>query len=154
MNEKECKTEECVKELKKENQALRKEIEIVQGKVEKYEDDYQSQPIEFISESSSDSFSLIISEVAFIKSADNYVEIVYREDEQFKSKLIRNTMKNIELQLKSNSSFVRCHRTCIVNANYIEKLSKDLNNHWLSIKGYEEHIPVSRQYLLKIREAI
>lgn len=145
---------DLIKELKKDNQSLRKEIEIAQGKVEKYEDDYQSQPIEFISESSSDSFSLIISEVAFIKSADNYVEIVYREDEEFKSKLIRNTLKNIELQLKSNSSFVRCHRTCIVNANYIERLSKDLNNHWLSIKGYEERIPVSRQYILKIKEAI
>jgi hypothetical protein len=145
---------DLIKDLKKQNQVLRKEIEVVQGKVEKYEDDFHSQPIEFISETSSDSFSLIVSEVAFIKSADNYVEIVYREGDHFKSKLIRNTLKNLELQLKSNSSFVRCHRTCIVNVQHIDKLSKDLNNHWLNIKGYEERIPVSRQYLMKIRESL
>jgi len=145
---------DLIKELKKENKSLRKEIELAKGKVEQYEEDYLNKPIEFISESSSEGFSLLIADVSFIKSADNYVEIVFKEGDTTKSKLIRNTLKNIELLLKPHANFIRCHRTCIVNIHYIEKLHKDSNNHWLSIKGYDESLPVSRQYLLKLKETI
>ncbi|MBE9483689.1 MAG: LytTR family transcriptional regulator DNA-binding domain-containing protein, partial [Bacteroidetes bacterium] len=41
-----------------------------------------------------------------------------------------------------------------VNSHYIDKLNKDFSSHWLSIKGYDERIPVSRQYLLKLKEII
>lgn len=145
---------DLIKDLKKRNEVLRKDLEIFEGKFEKYEEDYLSKPIEFTSDSSSENINLLITDVAFIKSADNYVEIVFNEGDQLKSKLIRNTLKNIEHQLKPYSNFVRCHRICIVNSHYIEKLNKDFNNHWLSIKGYDERIPVSRQYLLKLKEII
>jgi len=145
---------DLIKELKQENKALRKEKEIIEDKVEKYEEDYLNKPIEFVSDSGSDHLSLLISDVAFIKSADNYVEVVFKEENEFKSKLIRNTLKSIELQLKPYENFIRCHRICIVNSHHVDKLNKDTNSHWLSIKGYDEHIPVSRQYLLKLREIL
>jgi hypothetical protein len=143
---------DLIKDLKKQNEALRKEIEIIEGKVEKYEEDYLVKPIEFIFDSSSENLTLLVADVAFIKSADNYVEIVFKEGDVLKSKLIRNTLKNIELQLKPYTNFIRCHRICIVNAHYVNKLNRDMSNHWLSIKGYDERIPVSRQYLLKLKE--
>lgn len=145
---------DLIKELKVQNKFLRNEIELANGKVEKYEEDYLNKPIEFISDSSSEGFSLLIADVAFIRSADNYVEIVFSEGDIIKSKLIRNTLKNIELQLSPHANFIRCHRTCIVNIHHIDKLNKDINNHWLTIKGYDERIPVSRQYLLKLKETI
>jgi DNA-binding LytR/AlgR family response regulator len=94
-----------------------------------------------------------LGEIALIKSADNYVEIVFLETNNFKKKLLRNTLKHIEQQLKPHSNFIRCHRICIVNTKYIEKLTKNYNNHWIIIKGYDEQIPVSRQYLLKLKES-
>ncbi len=145
---------DLIKDLKKQNKSLRKEIELAQGKVEQYEEDYLSKAIEFISDSSTETFSLLMTDVAFVKSADNYVEIVYSEGDTMKSKLIRNTLKNIELQLKAHPNFIRCHRTCIVNIHHVEKLNKDINTYWLTIKSYSEHIPVSRQYLLKLKESI
>ncbi len=145
---------DLIKDLKKQNAVLRKELKIFEGKVEKYEEDYLSKPIEFTSDTSSENLNLLIADVAFIKSADNYVEIVFKEGDILKSKLIRNTLKNIEHQLKPYSNFIRCHRICIVNSHYIEKLNKDFSSHWLSIKGYDERIPVSRQYLLKLKEII
>jgi DNA-binding LytR/AlgR family response regulator len=145
---------DLIKDLKKQREELRDELEVFKGKVNQYEADSFDQPIEFISESNTDNFKLLTSDVALIKSADNYVEIVYNEGDGLKSKLIRNTLKNIELQLKVNENFVRCHRTCIVNVSYVEKLAKDMGNHWLSIKGHNKRIPVSRQYLLKIKEAL
>ncbi len=145
---------DLIKDLKKQNKALHDEVEIAEGKVEKYEDDVMIKPIEFISESGSDSLKLLIADVAFIKSADNYVEVVFKENELFQSKLIRNTLKNIEIQLRPYSNFVRCHRICIVNTHFIERLQREENNYWLHIKSYDERLPVSRQYLLKLKEII
>ena len=143
---------DAYKELKLQNESLIKEKEAAEKQVERYEENDLNKSIEFISGYSAENLNLLISDIVFIKSADNYVEIAYKEDGQIKKKLIRNTLKNIEQQLKPYSSFLRCHRICIVNTHHIEKLNKDTNNHWLTIKGYDEQIPVSRQYLLKFKE--
>lgn len=145
---------DVLKVLRQKSESLNKEKEIIQRQVEKYEEDYLNKAIEFISDSSDGNLNLLIADIAFIKSADNYVEIVYNEGDIYKNKLIRNTLKNIEQQMKPYSSFIRCHRICIVNTHYIEKLDRNFNNYWLTIKGYSERIPVSRQYLLKLRESI
>ena len=142
------------RELRKQNESLIKEKKEVQKQVEKYEEDYLNKSIDFFSENFTEKLSLLIADVAFIKSADNYVEIVFKEGDILRKKLIRNTLKNIEHQIKPYSNFIRCHRVCIVNLHYIEKLETDYNNYLLAIRGYNEQIPVSRQYLLKLKEAL
>ncbi len=142
------------KELRQQKISLSEEIKMLQNKLETYEEDNLGKTIEFISDSGTENLVLQVTDVAFIKSADNYVEIVYMEDNTFKRKLIRNTLKNIELQVRQYSNFIRCHRTYLVNTYYIEKLNRKLNNYLLSIKGHDEKIPVSRQYLLKVKETI
>lgn len=142
------------KELTRQNASLINERKLIQNQIEKYEEENLNKSIEFISESGTENLVLPVAEVVFIQSADNYVEIAYREDNRVRKKLIRNTLKNAELQIKKYSNFIRCHRTCIVNRHYIEKLNRDYSSHWLTIKGYEEKIPVSRQYLLKLKEAL
>jgi DNA-binding LytR/AlgR family response regulator len=145
---------DTIKELRFQNNSLVIEKKIIQKQVEKYEEDYLNKSVEFISENLNENFSLLIAEVIFIRSADNYVEIVYKESEGFKKKLIRNTLKNIEQQTRQYSNFLRCHRICIVNVHYIDKLIRYNENHWLMIKGYHEQLPVSRQYLLKLKESL
>jgi DNA-binding LytR/AlgR family response regulator len=146
------KVYDVVKELQQQNDSLILEKKLIQLQVEKYEEDYLNISVGFSSENSNEKLDLLIADVAFIKSADNYVEIVYKEGENFMKKLLRNTLKNIEQQIKPYSNFIRCHRICIVNKHYIEKLTRNYSSHWLIIKGYDEHIPVSRQYLLKLKE--
>ena len=110
--------------------------------------------IEIESENKTEHVKMLADDVAFIKSADNYVEIVFREDGEMKKRLIRNTLKNIEEQIKSCTNFLRCHRICIVNTSHIEKLQRFRSNYVISIKGISEKIPVSRQYLLKLKESV
>jgi len=76
------------------------------------------------------------------------------EGDNYRKKLIRNTLRNIELQIRQYSNFIRCHRICIVNLHYIDKLIRRDSNHWLIIRGFDEQVPVSRQYLLKLKESI
>jgi DNA-binding LytR/AlgR family response regulator len=144
---------DLIKKLKLQNESLILEKKIIQKQIEKYEDDTLHKTIEFYSENNTENLTLQLGEIALIRSADNYVEIVFLETNNFKKKLLRNTLKHIEQQLKPYSNFIRCHRICIVNTKYIERLTKNYNNHWIIIKGYEEQIPVSRQYLLKLKES-
>jgi len=145
---------DVIAELRHQNELLIIEKKIIQKQVDKFEEENQNRSIEFVSETNTDNLSLMVAEVALIKSADNYVEIVYKDGDKLKKRLMRSTLKNIELQLKQYSSFIRCHRICIVNIHYIEKLDRNFNKHWLTIKQYHEQIPVSRQYLIKLKEAL
>jgi len=140
--------------LMRQNESLISEKKAVQKQIEKYEEDNLNKSVEFISETGSENLSLLIAEVVFIQSADNYVEIAYIDAGSLRKSLIRNTLKNVELQIKPYSNFIRCHRTCIVNMHYIEKLNQSYGSHWLTLKGCQEKIPVSRQYLLKLKEAL
>jgi hypothetical protein len=140
--------------LIQQNISLISEKKLIQKRIEKYEEDNLNKSVEFISETSGENLTLLISEVVFIQSADNYVEVTFMEGQKLKKALIRNTLKNIELQIKQYSNFIRCHRTFVVNLHYVVKLNHDYNSHWVTIKGYDEKVPVSRQYLLKLKEAL
>ena len=108
----------------------------------------------FTSENKSEIIKLPIDDLVLIKSADNYVEILYNDNEKIQQKLIRNTLKNIETQLKEYSDIIRCHRTYIVNKKYVRDFTRGYTGYRLKLSGYNEEIPVSRQYLLTVKDAI
>jgi hypothetical protein len=130
------------------------ENRLLQDNLKQFSDNYATQTIELNSDNESDNFRILVSEVIFIKSADNYVEVGYLEGGVFKKKMIRNTLKNIEIQLKEFNNFVRTHRSSIVNMQYIAKLHKDFNTYWLTLDEIKETIPVSRQYLMAVKELL
>lgn len=140
--------------LIRQNTSLIAEKKAIQKQIEKYEEDNLNKSVEFVSEAGSENLTLFVAEVMLVRSADNYIEIVYQEGEGVRKKLIRNTLKNVEILLKPYSNFIRSHRTCIVNLHQVEKLHHDFSSYWLSMKGFSERIPVSRQYLVKLREAL
>ncbi|HLO59991.1 MAG TPA: LytTR family DNA-binding domain-containing protein [Bacteroidales bacterium] len=140
--------------LKMHNDALIRERKNIQKQVEKYEEEYLNKSITFSTDNGTDSLKLQIAEVAYIRSADNYVEIVFREGDVFRKKLVRTTLKGIEKQIKDYTNFIRCHRICIINSHFVEKLVKSYSSYWISIKGIDEKLPVSRQYLLKVKEVV
>ena len=79
-------------------------------------------------------------EILYFTSRNQYVEIVTSKD----TILVKETLKNIINFLPLY--FVQCHRTTIVNLDYIEKIIKQdvlLSNGTL--------LPVSRQYLQALR---
>jgi DNA-binding LytR/AlgR family response regulator len=141
-------------DLRQQINQLTIEKDKIQGVIQKQDQDYLNTSIVFTSENATDNITLHVSDVTLIKSADNYVEIAFMENKLVKKKLIRNTLKNVEQLIKPYPNFVRCHRICIVNTLYVEKLNKKFNNYWISIKGTEDQIPVSRQYLLKLKESL
>ncbi len=65
-----------------------------------------------------------------------------------------NTLKNIETQLVNHKNFIRSHRTSIVNVLYVEGLAKTNNGYSLKMSCFDEEMPVSRQFLMQVKEAV
>ena len=143
-----------MRKLRLKNESLVAEKEKIQQQFSKNEEDYQDLSIDFVSGVNGGKLSFVLGEILFIKSANNYVEIHYLEEDQIKKKLARNTLSNIELQIESYPGLIRCHRTCIVNTHYIERFNGNCNNHSLTIRGYHKQIPVSQRYYLKVKETL
>lgn len=108
--------------------------------------------ISFISDNKADVLRLSVMDVLLIKSAENYIEVLWCENEVVKRQLIRNTLKNIELLLESYTNFVRCHRTSIINMSQVAGSNVRQGQLILKLNHLKEEIPVSRQYLIKVRE--
>lgn len=141
-----------MRKLRMENKSLLSEKEETKKQAIKNKEDHQNLSIDFYTGVNGGKLNFLLSDILFMKSANNYVEIYYLEKDQVNKKLIRNTLRNVELQIKPYPTLIRCHRTYIVNTHYIEKQTGNCNNHTISIRGYQEQIPVSRQYYLKINE--
>ena len=138
-------------------QRLRKqqlEARLLQSKLKWYSEGLSKAYVEIVSEKESDNFRIQASDIVYVKSADNYVELGYIDDDIVKKRMVRNTLKNVEQQLLEFSNFIRTHRTSLVNVQYIDKLDRDKNIYFLSLDKTNEIIPVSRQYLLSIKELI
>ena len=143
------------------NRALERIIVILQeqnkyyfSKISEYDKIGEDEEIDIISNNKSDKLTLKYKNIVSIKSADNYTEIYYLENGSVEKKLIRSTLKNIESQLADQRSFIRCHRTRIVNILHIDKPVRSYGGYSLRMNHLEETVPVSRQYLMQVKEAI
>lgn len=79
-------------------------------------------------------------EILCFKADGSYTEIITVNTSILASK----PLKHFEERL--TSSFVRVHRSFIVNKDKVSKLDKKDSNWWIHIVGSEEMIPISRKY--------
>lgn len=110
--------------------------------------------IEFESENQSERFFLFPEQIILIKSAGNYIEIIYKQNEKVSRRLIRNTLANAEQLLAKFPFLIRCHRSSVVNTNNIQNISKTSEGLKLDLIDYSRPVNVSRQYVLKVKEAL
>jgi DNA-binding LytR/AlgR family response regulator len=114
----------------------------------------RKEKIELVSENRSEKLLFESGNLILVKSAENYAEILYLDGDRVARKLLRTTFKAVEDQLKPLSQMVRCHRTYIINLDHVIKLRREYGRPYLKMNGLEEEIPVSRQYLLVIKNAL
>jgi DNA-binding LytR/AlgR family response regulator len=110
--------------------------------------------IEFESENQSERFFLFPEQIILIKSAGNYIEIIYKQKEKVSRRMVRNTLANAEQLLSKYPFLVRCHRSSVVNINCIRKVDKTSEGLKLDLFDYSRPVSVSRQYVLKVKEAL
>jgi len=110
--------------------------------------------IEIPSKNKTENLTINLHHLLAIKAVENYVEILYL-DENLKTVLLRNTMKNIELTLKRYAFIQKCHRSYLVNTEMIESFYGNAQGLKLSFKTSEDiSIPVSRSYVEAIKNTL
>lgn len=79
-------------------------------------------------------------------SYQNYVELYFLEDGKLKNVLLRLTFSSFYDQVSTCKMIIRCHRTRIVNLDYISSLVTNNGRKMVKLKYIDETIPVSRDY--------
>lgn len=103
-----------------------------------------SAPIALVSEQGKPVLQLLPTELLFVRSDGNYVEVFYQnETNSVQRTLIRNRLKNILDQLPEAASF-NCHKRYIINPSQIIRVEGNARNIEVFLRGYAEPIPISR----------
>ena len=103
--------------------------------------------INFFDEKEELQLSLRVDHIYYIESAENYVNIYYKNKENTERFTLRSTLKKQQEKLEKYG-FVRCHRSYLVNFANILLLRKDKDGPYLDF-GVPNlpQIPVSKTYL-------
>ncbi len=94
-----------------------------------------------------ESLSFYASELLFVNSDGNYVFFYLFRDKKIKKIPIRNSISNIEDQLKQIPYYFRCHRAFIINLNMVQSKKGNALGYHLRMANCEDKIPVSRKYV-------
>ena len=84
----------------------------------------------------------------------NYVTVWYLRNDKTQSKTIRNTIKNIEKQLKDSENTLKVHRAFIINLKFIESIKGNSQGYRLQIKHSDKEVIVARNYINALKKAI
>lgn len=95
--------------------------------------------------------SVMLENLLYIESADNYATIHYLNKSKISHFLIRNSLKKIEENLAKESPLVRCHRSYIINLDNVKVLRKTKDGILLELEAMNTpDIPVSKTYYERV----
>jgi len=94
-----------------------------------------------------DDLSIDVNNLLFIRSANNYIEVFWRETDKILSQLVRCTMKYAEDVFKDYPFIFKCHRAFIVNVNHVIKVEGKSQGYTLYFGGTENTVTVSRIFI-------
>ena len=118
--------------------------------------------VTLVAENEKDTFTLAPTDLLAIESSDNYCTIFYVRKEALAKDLMRSSLSRLESQLSDfqqhtlhqksgptthrSSSFVRCHRSYVVNLDQVERISGNAQGYKLHLLGGQLTVPVARKY--------
>jgi DNA-binding LytR/AlgR family response regulator len=120
-----------------------KENKSIQEKIIHFNSDYQK-----------DSLAIKDSFLLFIRSANNYIEVFWKEGDTIKNQMVRSSMTNAEELLKEHKFIFKCHRSFMVNINHIERIEGNSQGYKLFFENVNFSIPVSKNFASKLQELI
>lgn len=98
-------------------------------------------------------FSVKMENLVYIEAADNYVNIHYLNQGKMARFLLRNSLKNLEDELKG-TDVVRCHRKFMVNCDKVRVIRREKDGVSLEMDIPETmNIPVTKTYMESIMQA-
>ena len=114
----------------------------------------QEKIVYFNSDYQKDSLAIKVNLLLFIRSANNYIEVYWKEGDNVKYQMVRCSMAYAEDLLKEHKFIVKCHRSYIVNIDFIDRFEGNLQGYKLYFDKIDFPIPVSKSFASKLQELI
>jgi len=116
--------------------------------------DVSDEIVKIAADNNKDKIEMNLSDFIYVGSTGNYVQVFYMVKNELKSVLLRNTLKQIEEQVKDCPSIIKCHRAFLVNRDRILQVKGNSQGLRLILKDTSDEIPVSRNYSKSLREIV
>jgi len=110
--------------------------------------------VHFISDYQKDNLSIKVSLILFVRSANNYIEVFWKEGHAVRSQLVRCSLTKAEEILKEDKFIFKCHRSYLANINHIDKIEGSSQGYRLFFESVDFPVPVSKNYADKLNEMI
>ncbi|MDY6801626.1 MAG: LytTR family DNA-binding domain-containing protein [Bacteroidota bacterium] len=110
--------------------------------------------VHFQSEYAKDNLSIKVNLLVLIRAANNYIEVFWVEGEKIKNKMIRTSLKNAEELLEDYSFIFKCHRSFMVNTQYIDKIEGNVQGYKIYFDNIDFSVPVSKKFAYKLKQLI
>ncbi|MFZ4414974.1 MAG: LytTR family DNA-binding domain-containing protein [Bacteroidales bacterium] len=110
--------------------------------------------ITLIADNEKDKFEIELSNLLYIESIGNYIEVNFVKDNQLKNLLLRSTLKRTESQLEDITSIIKCHRAFLVNSSKIDDVKGNSQGLKLKLIHTETEIPVSRNFSKSLKDKL
>ncbi|GAB3987626.1 LytTR family DNA-binding domain-containing protein [Spirosoma daeguense] len=101
--------------------------------------------VHLVADNEKDTLDVVVNDLLFVESSDNYCTVVYLKNDQPVKPLLRSSLSRLEKQI-SQPHIVRCHRSYVVNLNRIERVTGNAQGYKLHLFDGQFQIPVARQY--------
>lgn len=112
------------------------------------------QKVALFAENEKEKYEFQVSSLLYISSEGNYVE-VFSQNEVVEIKLIRNSIKKTEEQLRGFPFIFKCHRAYMVNMKKITKATGNAQGFKLTLENVDDkRIPVARSYTKQFKELL
>lgn len=110
--------------------------------------------VHFVSDYQKDNLSIKASMILFIRSANNYIEVFWREGQEIKSQMIRCSLIKAEEVVRDDKFIFKCHRSYLANINFVDKIEGSSQGYRLYFDKVDFPVPVSKNYAVKLKELI
>ncbi|MEL6250947.1 MAG: LytTR family DNA-binding domain-containing protein [Bacteroidota bacterium] len=118
------------------------------------DDKPQIQQVHFQTENEKEVLSVKLDHLLFLKSESNYVAIFYLYNGQLKKRLIRNSLKKLEQELK-HPSLIRVHRSYMLNMLNAVSVNRNPKSYQVLLEKADKYpIPVSPTYMKEFDERL
>jgi hypothetical protein len=138
------------------NRMLRSRLKLADDINKKLKDhkEIQEKIIYFNSDYQKDSLAIKVNFLLFIRSANNYIEVFWKDGDMVRNQMIRCSMAHAEELLSEHKFIVKCHRSFMVNINYIDRFEGNIQGYKLIFENVDFPIPVSKSFAGKLKELI
>jgi len=138
------------------NRMLRSNLKIADDLNRKLKDHklIQEKIVHFTSDYQKDSLALKVNSIRVIRSANNYIEVFWRDDNTINKRMVRCSMSNAEDAVNEYRFIFKCHRSYMVNINFIDRFEGTSQGYKLFIENISFPIPVSRNSSARLKELI